>query len=216
MISVLLLPAAILLSLRLLHYIFVPPRHEQHLDEHVMRLQQRLRSGGLILLAAGVLTSVWIYRHADPAEYENRGIISYEVGDGYIIPMHAADSKRYSRELEKIGGKLGMFFTDVGADLDSAFHGRNLAYVLFGLSLASCLGCLAGARAVTVTQFGGDSDGGSGDQPLAPDSDPTPPRRTVRWTFRLTRRSRAVTATGGGLGKGPIIRDLKGLGGRRT
>jgi hypothetical protein len=192
MISVLLLPAAILLSLRLLHYIFVPPRQQEFLDEHVMRLQHRLRSGGLILLAVGVLASIWIYRDADPAALETRGVISYEIGDGYLIPMHAADSKRYSRELEKIGGKLGMFFTDVGVNLDSAFHGRNLAYLLFALSLASCLGCLAGARAVTVTYSDGESDGGRGNQPVTPDRDPTPPSRTVRWTLKSIRRSRPV------------------------
>ena len=192
MISVLLLPAAILLSLKLLHYIFVPPRHPELLDEHVMVLQYRLRSGGLMLLAAGMIASIWIYRGADPAAIETRGVISYEMGDGYLIPMHAADSKRYSRELEKIGGKLGMFFTDVGANLDSAFHGRNLAYVLFACSLASCLGCLAGARAVTVTDYDGDADGGRGNQPGSPDQGPTPPSRTVRWTLKRTRRSRPV------------------------
>ncbi len=196
MISVLLLPAAILLSLKLLHYIFVPPRQEEQLEEHVMLLQFRLRSVGLALLAVGLMASVWIYRDADPAAFESRGIISYEIGDGYIIPMHAADSKRYSRELEKIGGKLGMFFTDVGANLDAAFHGRNLAYVLFALSLASCLGCLAGARAVTVTYYDGDSDGGRGNQPAAPDRGPAPPSRTVRWTLRPNRRARPVRVTG--------------------
>jgi hypothetical protein len=196
MISVLLLPAAILLSLRLLHYIFVPPRQQEQMDEHVMLLQHRLRSGGLILLAAGAMASIWIYRGADPAANETRGVISYEVGDGYLIPIHAADSKRYSRELEKIGGKLGMFFTDVGSNLDAAFHGRNLAYVLFALSLASCLGCLAGARAVTVTHFDGDSDSGRGSQPVSPDPRPIAPSRTVRWTLKLMRRSRPVRATG--------------------
>jgi hypothetical protein len=196
MISVLLLPAAILLSLRLLHYIFISPRQQEQIDEHLMVLQYRLRSVGLILLGAGVLASIWIYRDADPAAIETSGIISYEVGDGYLIPIHAADSKRYSRELEKIGGKLGMFFTDVGANLDAAFHGRNLAYVLFALSLASCLGCLAGARAVTVTYSDGDSDGGRGGQPVSPDPCPTTPSRTVRWTLKLMRRSRPVRVTG--------------------
>jgi len=183
MLAVLLLPAAILLSLRLLHYIFVPPRDRLELGEHALRLQHQLRSSGLILLAAGVIASIWIYRDADPNALDTTNVISYEMGPGYTIPIHAADSKKYSRELEKIGGKLGN-------NISASFHGRSLAYLLFAFSLASCLGCLAGARAVTVTHYDGESDGGRGDQPVSPDPAPPPPSRAVRWTLKFTRRAR--------------------------
>jgi len=190
MLAVILLPTAILLSLRLLYYLFVPPRDREPLDEPARRLQYRLQSAGFILLAGGLLASAWVYRQAAPESLDNTGVVSYEIGNGYTIAFHAADSKKYARDLERIGGKLGVFFTEVGTDVTEAFHGRALAYVLFALSLASCVGCLATARAVNYYR---DDAAGGQEVPSVPDNpSPTPPSRTVRWTLKLMRRSRTI------------------------
>jgi len=142
------------------------------------------------LLAVGLVASAWVYRQADPAAIDNSGVVLYETGNGYAIPFHAADSKKYTRDLERIGGKLGRFFTEVGTDVEEAFHGRALAYLLFGLSLASSVSCVAAARALNY--YRDDAAGGQGGS-LAPDDPlPTPPSRTVRWTLKLMRRSRMI------------------------
>ena len=93
-----------------------------------MLAARRLRTSGFILLAAGLLAAVVIFCLVRPPE--ELDALSLD-----------AQSKRDTRELELMGGKSYILFTDINEWVASLFHGRRLAYTVGVLSVAGILGC---------------------------------------------------------------------------
>jgi hypothetical protein len=91
------------------------------------------------MLAAGLLAAALAFAVAAPDDGSEA--VAYEIVDGKSYPVMLADSKRYNRDLERIGGKsavLGVEFMDWFRGL---WHGRRLAYTLASLSAGGFLVC---------------------------------------------------------------------------
>lgn len=89
---------------------------------------KRVRASGAILLVIGLLAAVIIFCTARPPE--DLGILGDDV-----------PTKRESLQLEKIGGKSYVLFSNINEWFGSLWHGRTLAYTVGVLSIAGFLSC---------------------------------------------------------------------------
>jgi hypothetical protein len=88
---------------------------------------KHVRMSGVILLVAGLLAAAIIFCTARP-------------GEQLEIPGMDLTMKRDSLQLERIGGKSYILFTDFNEWLASLRHGRRLAYTIGILSIAGFVG----------------------------------------------------------------------------
>lgn len=93
------------------------------------RAQVRLYAIGYGVLAAGSACSFWAYRVA----------VNDELGDSLIA--QARDTKGYQGQMEYLGGKANVLGNEMTSWFIGLWHGRNLAYTLAVLTLATALVC---------------------------------------------------------------------------
>ena len=102
------------------------------MPERASRRQIRLYMLAVIILLVGLGSSIEIYVTAgEPAD--NSMVYEYE------------HSKRFRHEMEAVGGKANMLFSELASEAEALFEGRNLAYtVAFGTLVISIgLFCIA-------------------------------------------------------------------------
>lgn len=87
---------------------------------------------GVVILLAGLGTSLMIYRSADDAAY---GVLGYEDDNGALYPVMPEDSKVYLRNLELYGGKMGVLTDTLRRWFVGRWHGRNLAFTAAFIAL---------------------------------------------------------------------------------
>ena len=131
-------------------FIFFSPRDEQNYSKRDAVLHRRLRLIGIGVLTTGLLAAALVYWNRRAAPEEARDIVGYEVGPGYSYPIKAANSRRYNDQLERVGGKAGVFAVEVTAWYDDRWRGKNLAPTLAVLAVVGFLGCFYLARVTTV------------------------------------------------------------------
>ena len=100
-------------------------------------LKRRLRLGGLIILAAGLCSALFIYLLAEDVPDDSLG---YVVVNGTVYPLTTSDSKSYRREVQRFGGKTALLFDDFGRWFAQRWQGKTLAGTLAWISIAVALG----------------------------------------------------------------------------
>jgi|CZKI01.1.fsa_nt_gi hypothetical protein len=73
---------------------------------------------GYVVLVAGSVGSVWVYRRAAQSDANDA-----------IIPG-VYDTKKYQDQLERYGGKANILATEIREWFAGLWHGRHLAYTL--------------------------------------------------------------------------------------
>ncbi len=107
-----------------------PPEHAPALSAApaLVPLHSRIRQAGLLLLALGLLSAAVIYLYA----------ISHP--DLHPAPDLSAD-RRYSFEVERMGGKAALYIAALNRWLGSLWHGTTLAFTVASLSVLLALLC---------------------------------------------------------------------------
>ena len=101
-------------------------------------LRARLDRIAFAILAVGLIAAVVVYFAAAPDDAGPAA--GYEInaaGNSYAVG--AADSKRYERGMEQMGGKANVLAAQFGDWLGTLWHGRRLAYTLAVVSVSSYL-----------------------------------------------------------------------------
>ncbi len=74
-----------------------------------------------IILLFGLDSAILIYRTTENNSY---GALGYEEGDGSVYPIMPEDSKKYSRDLEPIGGKANVIMDEFRRGFIGLWHGK--------------------------------------------------------------------------------------------
>ncbi|MDQ5986209.1 MAG: hypothetical protein CSYNP_01928 [Syntrophus sp. SKADARSKE-3] len=96
----------------------------------------------VLILLAGLGTSIIIYRSADDDAY---GVLGYEDENGSLYPVMPEDSKVYLRNLELYGGKMGVLTDTLRRWFVRRWHGRNLAFTVAFITLFVSFGFIYAA-----------------------------------------------------------------------
>ncbi|HXZ93098.1 MAG TPA: hypothetical protein VEG36_09475 [Burkholderiales bacterium] len=68
------------------------------------------------------------------ADGSTGGAVAYEIINGQAYPVVPADSKMYSHEVVRIGGKATLLFAEFDRWLADLWRGRSLGYTVAVLS----------------------------------------------------------------------------------
>ena len=93
-----------------------------------MRASQRFRVVGTTLLLVGMIAATFVYFKSKPEK--QHGILGV-----------AIRTNRDTLELERMGGKLYVLFSELNEWFVSLWHGRKLAYTIAVLSLGAFMVC---------------------------------------------------------------------------
>jgi hypothetical protein len=108
------------------------------------RFALRVLAGSILVL--GLCAAVWIYK---VAEQEARAALSNEEDASSLYLRHPEYTKKYVRELELYGGKANVLADRFARWVASLGEGKNLAFLVAGVSIALALLCLAGAKSAS-------------------------------------------------------------------
>jgi len=95
------------------------------------KLKRRLQLASGLILALGLCAAVLIYLAADGS---TDAAVSYEIINGQAYPVVPGDSKMYSHEVVRIGGRATLLFAEFDRWLADLWRGRSLAYTVAVLS----------------------------------------------------------------------------------
>ena len=98
----------------------------------VANKQDILTLFGIMILLIGFGISVFIYLMADNDE---NNFLGYEVIGGSAYPIRPEDSKVYQRDLQMVGGKAFVLEDHFQRWFSGLWHGKSLAFVVFGITL---------------------------------------------------------------------------------
>jgi hypothetical protein len=108
-------------------------------------LKQRLRVICLVILAAGLCGAMLIYLLADDIPDDSLG---YVIVNGTVYPLATRDSKKYRREVERLGGKAALAFDDFNRWFTQLWQGKTLAKTVAWISILLSLGIYLFANAL--------------------------------------------------------------------
>ena len=97
----------------------------------------RLNILGAVILLAGLVSAIWIYRVAGN---DSRDILGYEQGNGTVYPVGPEDSKKYLRDLELYGGKANVLADEFRRWFIGLWQGRSLAFTVGGIAVFISIG----------------------------------------------------------------------------
>ena len=86
-----------------------------------------------------------IYLFAEDVPDDSLG---YAVVNGTVYPMATRDSKKYRREVERIGGKAALVFDDFNRWFGELWQGKTLAKTVAWISVLLALGIYLFANAL--------------------------------------------------------------------
>jgi hypothetical protein len=112
-----------------------PSRHGAELSNS--ELKKRLRLVSLVILLAGLLGGMLIYRYAGDVPDESLG---YRIVDGTVQAYSVRDTKRYRRDLEMFGGKTALMFDDFYHWFTALWQGKALGQTVAWIGLFVSLG----------------------------------------------------------------------------
>ena len=95
-------------------------------------LKKRLRVSCLVILVAGLCGAMLIYLLADDIPDDSLG---YVIVNGTVYPLATRDSKKYRREVERLGGKAALAFDDFNRWFAQLWQGKTLAKTVAGISI---------------------------------------------------------------------------------
>ncbi len=107
------------------------------------QLKARLNFAALVVLALGLAGALLAYVLVDDAPPETG---AYVIVDGLKYPIDATATKRYVRDLERMGGKATVVFDEFGRWFMGLWQGRQLALTLACLGTVGSLALLGFAR----------------------------------------------------------------------
>ena len=87
-------------------------------------LKKRLRLSCLIILVAGLCGAILIYLFAEDVPDDSLGYVTV---NGTLYPLATRDSKKYRREVKRIGGKAALLFDDFNRRFAELWQGKALA-----------------------------------------------------------------------------------------
>lgn len=117
------------------------------------RGQVRLYLAGYVVLIVGTIGSAWAYRVATRDEL------------GEALMAQARNTRDYKGQMENIGGKANVLGAEIQDWFSGLWHGRNLAYTLAVLTVATALMCFYLAFALPDLPPFGD---GTPEEPAGP------------------------------------------------
>jgi len=107
------------------------------------QLKRRLRASALAILAIGLACALLVYLVADEAPPD---AVGYVMVEGTAYPIAPNQSKRYNRDLERIGGKSAVIFDELDRWFSARWRGKELAVTLAWLSAIAALALFLFAR----------------------------------------------------------------------
>ena len=116
-------------------------------DLKAMRLRTWLYRTSAVMLLAGLLSSVLIYR---AAVNDASGDSSYEVIGGFVYPGGGIYNKRYIHDLQVYGGNAAMLADRFTRWFFGLWQGTSLAYTVAVISLLVSFGIFVAANNVLV------------------------------------------------------------------
>jgi hypothetical protein len=122
-----------------------------------MRLRTWLYLCSAVILLAGLVSSILIYRAAVNDEAADS---SYEVIGGFVYPGGGAYNKRYIHDLQVYGGNAAMLADRFTRWFFGLWHGTSLAYTVAVIALLVSFGVFVTANNVSVRS---QSDGPGSD-----------------------------------------------------
>jgi len=126
-------------------------------------LKQRLHFSALVILLAGLCGALLIYLFAVDVPDDSLG---YVIVNGTVYPLATADSKKYRREVERLGGKAALAFDDFGRWFGGLWRGKTLAGTVVWISILLSLGIYFFANALGPDPPSSDGrDAGERDRP---------------------------------------------------
>jgi len=108
-------------------------------------LKRRLRISCLIILVAGLCAGTLIYQLAEEVPDASLG---YTVVNGTLYPLSTSDSKKYRRDLQRLGGKAALVFDDFYVWMTQLWEGKRLGITIGWISVLVSLGVYLFARAL--------------------------------------------------------------------
>ncbi|MBI2959746.1 MAG: hypothetical protein HYY28_05485 [Betaproteobacteria bacterium] len=125
-------------------------------------LQKRCNVAAIIILVAGLCSSVLIYFIADDRP-DIDGAYQVIVVDGVPYPISPSNSKVYVREVQRVGGKAFVLFDEFNRWFAALWKGRKLAFTVAWISAALAVGVFAFGRYLRYESERDDgSDQGAG------------------------------------------------------
>jgi hypothetical protein len=107
------------------------------------QLKAQLYLSCVAILLVGLCSSVLIYF---TAEERAAAGMNYIIVNGEAYPVAPQSTKRYIRELERIGGKQAVIFDEIIRWFDERFSGKALGVTLGWISVAAALALFLFAR----------------------------------------------------------------------
>jgi hypothetical protein len=130
---------------------------EKNRKTKTMRLRTWLYLCSAVILLAGLVSSILIYRAAVNDEAADS---SYEVIGGFVYPGGGAYNKRYIHDLQVYGGNAAMLADRFTRWFFGLWHGTSLAYTVAVIALLVSFGVFVTANNVSVRS---QSDGPGSD-----------------------------------------------------
>jgi hypothetical protein len=140
MIAVLLLPLVALALLGGFRFFAGSLRGRGDIPGNHAASQVRLRTAGVIILAAGLAGAGTIYVETAPSAGPSG--LGYATTGQYSTTYMPGETKQSQAQDEIVQGKGGMMFTDAREWFMSLWHGRRLAGTVAVLSIFAFLVCL--------------------------------------------------------------------------
>jgi hypothetical protein len=102
------------------------------------KIRSLLNRLAVFILVAGWSAAVLVYLNGAD---DSGNVVGYETVDGQRFEIRAEDSRRYTNDLERIGGRTAVMAAAIDTWLGGLLHGKRLAFSLALVSLGGAFLC---------------------------------------------------------------------------
>jgi hypothetical protein len=117
----------------------------QNMKLKIMRLRTFLYLASAVILLAGLISSVLIYR---AAINDSTSDSSYEIVGGYIYPGGGGYTKKYVHDLQLYGGNAAVLTDEFMRWFTGLWHGKSLSFTVASIAFILSLGVIVIANNV--------------------------------------------------------------------